>query len=58
MTSVPLGVTAGPLVNKRGHIFPCPRKGGGVLMVTYDALFAYTLVIIGVVALFVNIKKK
>ena len=46
----------------------CPSAGGlltlqserreGCLMVTYEALFAYTMVIIGVVSLVIQITKK
>lgn len=55
VSMVLLDVAVGPL--NRGQLLLCPRKGGPP-MVTYEALFAYTLVIIGIVALFMGQKKK
>ena len=39
----------------RGNLFP--RKGGSA-MVTYSELFQYTLVIIGIIGLFIAVNKK
>ena len=38
-----------------GRFFPPPQKGGGGAMVTYGELFTYTLVLIGIVGLCVQI---
>ena len=41
-----------------GGILPLPIKGGGDTMVTYSDLFSYSLVIIGVIGLVLQITKK
>ena len=41
-----------------GDFLPLPQRRGGEAMVTYGELFAYSLVIIGIISLVFQIKKK
>ena len=41
-----------------GDFLPPDLRKGGVLMVTYSDLFQYSLVIIGIIALFIQANKK
>ena len=41
-----------------GDFLPLQRRRGGEAMVTYGELFAYSLVIIGIIGLVFQIKKK
>ena len=44
--------------NNGGRSLPCLHKRGGECMVTYEALFSYTMVIISVITLVLACKSR
>ena len=54
----PYTAGAGALAVLSGRFFPDPHGEGVVHMVTYEALFAYTVVLIGIIDLVYRISKR
>ncbi len=56
--ALPVAVGGWPLHHGGASFFPLRKRRGGEAMVTYGELFAYSLVIIGILTLVFQIKKK